>query len=134
MRRLQKFAQDGYLANESVEDSLIDNIVYGVIALALFREETDATQEGQVEQDGQPEHSHGDEGGEAAEAGSSHCPVCRWTKPEAEVKVDVRCNACGLVLSPWHMITSTGTTKLLFVHDELPQNCHPAMPTFNFYV
>ena len=37
-RRLQKFATEGNLANESVEDSLLDSIVYGVIALALWRE------------------------------------------------------------------------------------------------
>ena len=37
-RRLQKVAQGGTLANESVEDSLIDAAVYIVIALALFRE------------------------------------------------------------------------------------------------
>ena len=42
MRRLQKFAVDGNLANESVEDSLIDNIVYGIIALALYREVSQA--------------------------------------------------------------------------------------------
>jgi len=38
MRRLQKYARDGHLANESVEDSLLDNAVYAVIALVLWRE------------------------------------------------------------------------------------------------
>lgn len=58
MRRLQKFADVGNLANESVEDSLIDNIVYGVIALVLYREEQRATEKGQVPKDNQPKHSH----------------------------------------------------------------------------
>jgi len=40
MRRLQKFAQTGELANESVEDSLIDLAVYAIIALDLYRQET----------------------------------------------------------------------------------------------
>lgn len=39
MRRLQRFAQVGELKNESVEDSLLDALVYFGIALALFREE-----------------------------------------------------------------------------------------------
>lgn len=38
MRRLMKAARGGELANESVEDSLIDLAVYSVIALVLYRE------------------------------------------------------------------------------------------------
>lgn len=38
MRRLQKAAAGGQLANETVEDSLIDLVVYTAIALALWRE------------------------------------------------------------------------------------------------
>ena len=78
MRRLQKFAKHGNLANESVEDSLIDNIVYGVIALALFREELNATEKGQVPENNQPEHSYGDKGWQAPEAGRRHCTECGW--------------------------------------------------------
>lgn len=39
MRRLQAYAANGRLTNESVEDSLIDLLVYAGIALVLFREE-----------------------------------------------------------------------------------------------
>ncbi len=39
MRRLQKFAQVGELANEAVEDSFRDLAVYAVIGLVLFEEE-----------------------------------------------------------------------------------------------
>lgn len=39
MRRLQKFATEGNLANESVEDSLIDLAVYAIIGLILYRDE-----------------------------------------------------------------------------------------------
>lgn len=38
MRRLQKAAQGGTLANESVEDSLLDLATYAAIALVLYRE------------------------------------------------------------------------------------------------
>lgn len=38
MRRLQKAARGGTLANESVEDSLLDLAVYSVIGLVLYRE------------------------------------------------------------------------------------------------
>lgn len=38
LKRLQKAAQGGELANESVEDSLIDMAVYVIIALILYRE------------------------------------------------------------------------------------------------
>ena len=131
MRRLQKFAQDGYLANESVEDSLIDNIVYGVIALALFREENNATQKGQVQQDRQPEHSHGDEGRQASEAGCGNCPICCWTKPGSEVKVEVRCSVCGLALEGVPQLTSMSTVNLVFSHTE-PQIVHPAIPVFRY--
>ena len=40
VRRLQKAAQGGTLANESVEDSLLDIPVYAIIALILYREAT----------------------------------------------------------------------------------------------
>lgn len=38
MTRLKQFARKGELANESAEDSLLDNCVYFVIALMLYRE------------------------------------------------------------------------------------------------
>ena len=74
-RRLQKFVTEGNLANESVEDSLLDSIVYGVIALALWRE-LNATQEGQVQQNGQPEHSDRDQGWQTPEASNRYCTEC----------------------------------------------------------
>ena len=37
MRRLQAYARKGSLANESVEDSLLDIAVYSGIALVLYR-------------------------------------------------------------------------------------------------
>jgi hypothetical protein len=74
-RRLQKFVTEGNLANESVEDSLLDSIVYGVIALALWRE-LNATQEGQISQDSQPEHQNRDEGWQAPEASNRYCTEC----------------------------------------------------------
>lgn len=76
MRRLQKFAKHGNLANESVEDSLIDNIVYGVIALALFREELNAAEEGQVSENNQPEHSYGSKGWETPAPSGCDCIGC----------------------------------------------------------
>src|SRR5438128_1051809 len=42
IRRLQKYALDGVLANEGAEDSLRDIAVYAVIALDLWRQEQDA--------------------------------------------------------------------------------------------
>jgi hypothetical protein len=42
VRRLQKFAQVGSLANESAEDSMRDIAVYALIALILYRESRDA--------------------------------------------------------------------------------------------
>lgn len=42
MKRLQKAARGGKLANESVEDSLMDLAVYALIALILYREEEHA--------------------------------------------------------------------------------------------
>lgn len=39
MVRIQSFVKKGKLANESIEDSLIDNIVYGILALQLYREQ-----------------------------------------------------------------------------------------------
>lgn len=39
IRRLKSFAQRGNLKNESVEDALLDNAVYAIIALLLYREE-----------------------------------------------------------------------------------------------
>lgn len=76
MRRLQKFAQDGYLANESVEDSLLDNIVYGIIALALYREERDATEKGQVPESSLREHQNGNQGRQATSASDCNCLGC----------------------------------------------------------
>lgn len=38
--RLQSYVRNGQLANEGVEDSLIDIAVYASIALALWREQT----------------------------------------------------------------------------------------------
>lgn len=38
MKRLQKAARGGQLANESVEDSIIDIAVYAIIDLVLYRE------------------------------------------------------------------------------------------------
>jgi len=38
MKRLQTFAKKGVLANESVEDSLLDLAVYSIIGLVLYRE------------------------------------------------------------------------------------------------
>jgi hypothetical protein len=38
VRRLQKFAREGKLANEAVEDSFRDLAVYAVIALVLYEE------------------------------------------------------------------------------------------------
>jgi hypothetical protein len=38
LRRLQKFAREGKLANEAVEDSFRDLAVYAVIALVLYEE------------------------------------------------------------------------------------------------
>lgn len=39
IRRLQTYCRKGTLANEGVEDSLIDLAVYAVIALCLWREQ-----------------------------------------------------------------------------------------------
>ncbi len=39
LKRLQKFASDGELANESVEDSFMDLAVYALIARVLSEEE-----------------------------------------------------------------------------------------------
>ena len=40
VRRLQRFAERGMLANESAEDSMMDVAVYALIALRLYREES----------------------------------------------------------------------------------------------
>lgn len=40
MRRIQKYARSGGLANEGVEDSLRDLAVYAIIGLVLWEEET----------------------------------------------------------------------------------------------
>lgn len=39
MTRVKNMAKKGYLANESVEDSLLDIAVYAIIALILYREQ-----------------------------------------------------------------------------------------------
>lgn len=41
VKRLQKAARVGNLANESVEDSMMDLAVYALIALILYREDQD---------------------------------------------------------------------------------------------
>lgn len=76
-RRLQKYAAEGNLANESVEDSLLDSIVYGIIALALWRE-SNAPEKRQVQQVNLSQHQDGDEGGQTATPSHSNCYVCRW--------------------------------------------------------
>ena len=38
MKRLQKAAKGGTMANESIEDSLLDLAVYAIIGLVLYRE------------------------------------------------------------------------------------------------
>ena len=40
MRRIQKFASTGELANESIEDAFLDLAVYAIIGLCLYRETT----------------------------------------------------------------------------------------------
>jgi hypothetical protein len=42
MRRIQRFAERGSLANESVRDSLMDLAVYAIIALVLYDEQAGA--------------------------------------------------------------------------------------------
>lgn len=42
VRRLQRFAERGTLANESAEDSMLDIAVYALIALRLYREASDS--------------------------------------------------------------------------------------------
>ncbi len=42
MKRLQKFARHGELANEAVEDSFRDLAVYAIIGLVLFEEDQNA--------------------------------------------------------------------------------------------
>ena len=42
IKRLQKFAKTGELANESVEDSFKDLAVYTIIALDLYRQEMES--------------------------------------------------------------------------------------------
>jgi hypothetical protein len=39
--RLKRFSERGSLANESAEDSMLDVAVYSLIALILYREESD---------------------------------------------------------------------------------------------
>lgn len=41
VHRLAQFAQRGTLANESAEDSMLDVAVYALIALILYREESE---------------------------------------------------------------------------------------------
>ena len=43
VHRLKSFVKTGHLANEGVEDSLMDMAVYSLIALVLYREETNGT-------------------------------------------------------------------------------------------
>lgn len=44
VHRLKRFAARGELANESAEDSMMDIAVYALIALLLYREESDAAE------------------------------------------------------------------------------------------
>lgn len=46
VKRLQKAARGGTMANESVEDSMMDLAVYALIALILYREEMDGVNAG----------------------------------------------------------------------------------------
>jgi hypothetical protein len=41
VHRLKRFAQRGSLANESAEDSMMDIAVYALIALVLYREQSE---------------------------------------------------------------------------------------------
>ena len=74
-RRLQKFVTEGNLVNESVEDSLLDSIVYGVIALALWRE-LNATQKRQISQDSISQHQNRNASWQAPEASNRYCTEC----------------------------------------------------------
>src|SRR5690606_38804879 len=81
MRRLQKAAQGGTLANEGVVDSLMDLAVYAVIALMLFGEEQGAVQDadyGSAVSVG-PEAPHGTHG-HGIDGHSDICtdPHCPW--------------------------------------------------------
>ncbi len=42
MHRIQEFSKKGVLANESVEDSLMDLSCYALLALVLYREQSSA--------------------------------------------------------------------------------------------
>lgn len=42
VHRLKAFARKGSLANESAEDSMIDIAVYAILALVLYREESES--------------------------------------------------------------------------------------------
>jgi len=46
MTRMNNFAKNGSLANESFEDSLLDTACYAVLGLILFREATEAAAKG----------------------------------------------------------------------------------------
>lgn len=52
MSRLKSFAEKGVLANEPIEDSLIDLANYAVIALVLYREELGDGKTGKEAMDG----------------------------------------------------------------------------------
>ena len=45
IKRLQQAARSGTLANESVEDSMMDLAVYALISLILYREDKEPDQE-----------------------------------------------------------------------------------------
>lgn len=47
--RLQTYAQKGTLANEGVEDSLLDLAVYSIIALLLFREQQEGREQDEAQ-------------------------------------------------------------------------------------
>lgn len=57
-KRLQKAARGGTMANESVEDSMMDLAVYSLIALVLYREENEGDSAGDGGKAGHPAGSY----------------------------------------------------------------------------
>ena len=74
MRRIQKAAQGGTLANEGVEDSLMDLAVYSIIALVLYREE-------QKEQKGAEPQTLRDAFRDAVVKAGVPEEIVRWDRP-----------------------------------------------------
>lgn len=54
IKRLQKAARGSTMANESVEDSMMDLAVYALISLILYREERDGEAPGDSGGNGEP--------------------------------------------------------------------------------